>query len=185
MHPAALANFQREFNAVLSVSDWRMSTRLRVLDMGGQDVNGTVHGHLRAWLAERLETLHVLDIEAGPGVTHVGDARKLDWWDGHHYDVVISTEMLEHLEGWYSAIDVARAVLRSGGWFIGTCAGYGRAPHGATGAPSPLSGEWYENISAESLTIELTSNFDRINVGYEMNGASTTHDLHWRARKAS
>lgn len=187
MHPAALENFKREWIAAAPRPNgvWN---GLRVLDMGGQDVNGTVHGFIAAGLGDGLE-LHVLDVEAGRGVTHVGDARNTDWWDGQPYDVVISTEMLEHLEGWKQSFDTAFTVLRPGGWFIGTCAGMGRQRHGATGAPLPAEGEYYENVQADHMIQEFLNLpspwWDRVWVGYEMNGAPTTHDLHWRARKAS
>lgn len=187
MHPSALENFQMEFFAVLDDVRWPMSARLRVLDMGGQDINGTVHQYLRNMLAERLETLDVLDIEPGAGVTIVGDARNTSWWDGQPYDVVISTEMLEHLHRWYLSVVVAWKVLRPGGWFIGTCASEGRQRHGATGAQFPAPGEHYENVDPSSLSRELTASrsFDDVHVGYEMLADTpTTHDLHWRARKA-
>jgi hypothetical protein len=181
MHPAALENFKREWALALPEI---YQHPFRVLDMGGQDINGTVHGHIRADVGESLE-LHVLDIEAGAGVTHVGDARDTSWWDGQPYDVVISTEMLEHLENWQHSVDVAHRVLRSGGWFIGTCASNGRQEHGATGAPMPAPDEWYRNVDPGTFVNNVKAyGFDRINVGYEMNGAPTTHDLHWRARKA-
>lgn len=183
MHPAALENFKREWNAA---EPWLLGSSIRVLDMGGQDINGTVHGFVKS-LAET--ELHVLDIEPGAGVTHVGDARNTGWWDGQPYDVVISTEMLEHLEGWPSSFDTAFTVLRPGGWFIGTCAGMGRQRHGATGAPLPAEGEYYENVQVDAVIQEFLNLpvpwWSHVNVGYEMNGAPTTHDLHWRARKAS
>ncbi len=181
MHPAALENFKREIGAIPR-SD--LYGALRVLDMGGQDINGTVHDALRRAMSSFI-SLDVLDIEAGAGVTIVGDARRVDWWDEIPYDVVISTEMLEHLHRWQNSIPVVWRVLRPGGWFIGTCASSGRPPHGATGEPLPGPAEHYQNVDATKLIDVLRHYaFDRINVGYEMNGDPTTHDLHWRARKA-
>ncbi len=179
MHPSAMENFKRNWAAAGLLAP---RSNLRILDMGGQDINGTVHN----WIVTDGDTLDVLDIEQGPGVTIVGDARRTDWWwYGRPYDVVISTEMLEHLENWVLSIDVAYTVLRPGGWFIGTCAGTGRQRHGATGAPQPAPGEWYENVSAEALVIELLPGFAEVQVGYEKLAVTpTTHDLHWRARRA-
>lgn len=177
MHPSAMENFKRNWAAAGLLAP---RTSLRILDMGGQDINGTVHN----WIRTGGDTLDVLDIENGPGVTIVGDARRTDWWDHQPYDVVISTEMLEHLENWSYSIDVAYAVLRRGGWFIGTCAGYKRQRHGATGAPEPAPGEYYENIDASALIRSLLPGFAEVQVGYErLANTPTTHDLHWRARK--
>ena len=184
MHPSAMENFKRNW---LAAQPRSMARPLpgNVLDLGGQDINGTVHDWLRHRQLPADAVLDVLDIEKGPGVTIVGDARKTDWWDGRPYDVVISTEMLEHLENWVLSIDTAHRVLRPGGWFIGTCAGFRRQRHGATGAPEPAPGEYYENVSAEALVIELLPGFAEVQVGYErLANTPTTHDLHWRARKA-
>jgi hypothetical protein len=178
MHPSAMENFKRNWVAAGLLAP---RTNLRILDMGGQDINGTVHN----WIKTGGDTLDVLDIEQGPGVTIVGDARKTDWWDGQHYDVVISTEMLEHLDRWYYSLDTAERVLRPGGWFVGTCASTGRQRHGATGAPEPAPGEYYENVSASELIDSLRfRRFAEVQVGYELLADTpTTHDLHWRARK--
>jgi len=186
MHAAALRGFTRNLEAIPVVPALRGQLNAwRVLDMGGQDVNGTVHGKLREIVD--VGRLDVLDIEAGAGVTIVGDARKTDWWDGQPYDLVISTEMLEHLDGIGYAIGSAWKVLRPGGWFVGTCASSGRAPHGATGAPTPAPGEWYENVNPSDLSERLRAfDFDPIEVQYsydtsEPHGAG---DLYWRARRA-
>ncbi len=174
-----MENFKRNWAAAGLLTP---RSELRILDMGGQDINGTVHG----WVKTGGDTLDVLDIEAGAGVTIVGDARKPDWWDGQLYDVVISTEMLEHLDGWHRSLDAARAVLRSGGWFIGTCASIGRQRHGATGAPEPAPDEYYENVSPSPFVNYLSNTgWAEIQVGYEkLADTPTTHDLHWRARRA-
>lgn len=189
MHTAALLGFIRN----LEQTYWNLPSvprgGLRVLDMGGQDVNGTVHEKL--WDIVHVRQLDVLDIEAGAGVTIVGDARRVDWWverGSQPYDLVISTEMLEHLQGVGAAIRSAAEVLRPGGWFVGTCASTGRAPHGATGAPQPAPGEHYENVDPNLVIDHLRiQGFDPIEVQYsydtsEPHGAG---DLYWRARKAS
>ncbi len=184
MHPSAMENFKRNWLAAeISIPG------PRVLDLGGQDINGTVHDFILGrmnFYGQKL-TLDVLDIEDGPGVTIVGDARRTDWWNGQPYDVVISTEMLEHLENWQHSVDVAHKVLRPGGWFIGTCASNGRQEHGATGAPVPAEGEWYRNVDPGTFVNNVKAyGFAEIQVGYEkLADTPTTHDLHWRARKAA
>lgn len=183
MHAAALRGFTRNLEAIPGLERTLMR---RALDMGGQDVNGTVHNVLRDRTGWGIH-LDVLDIEAGAGVTVVGDARRVDWWDGQPYDLVISTEMLEHLSQWGAAIEAVHEVLRPGGWFVGTCASIRRGPHGATGAPLPAEGEWYQNVWPSDLVTELIDmGFDHIEVQYQRDPAEpTTHDLYWRARKAS
>lgn len=183
MHAAALRGFTRNLEAIPGLERTLMR---RALDMGGQDVNGTVHNVLRDRTGWGIH-LDVLDIEAGAGVTVVGDARRVDWWDGQPYDLVISTEMLEHLSQWGAAIEAVHEVLRPGGWFVGTCASIRRGPHGATGAPQPAPGEHYENVDPDALIAHFGGfGFDPVEVQYsydtsEPHGAG---DLYWRARKA-
>ena len=193
MHAAALRGFTRNLEAI-PYEQLHSPDGYRVLDMGGQDVNGTVHEALfsRLGYTPPAVRLDVLDIEAGAGVTIVGDARSLGWWEQMNppalYDLVISTEMMEHLAHWHSAVKVTARVLRSGGWFVGTCASMGRGAHGATGAPSPAPGEHYENVTPDALISSLDlAGFDPVEVQYsydtsEPHGAG---DLYWRARKAS
>lgn len=188
MHPAALRGFTRNLEAVPGTGRYleQIERSWRVLDMGGQDVNGTVHDVVRSLVLP--ETLDVLDIEAGAGVTIVGDARRVDWWDERPYDLVISTEMLEHLDRWQESLAVVRKVLRPGGWFVGTCASINRGPHGATGAPLPAEGEWYQNVDPTWFAQVATKRgFDPVEVQYSYD-TSEPHgvgDLYWRARKAS
>lgn len=182
MHPAAERGFRDNLNAIRQHTQTTLEVR-RVLDMGGQDVNGTVHDLLQTWFPG--VTIDVLDIEAGRGVTIVGDAREWQtWWSGDLYDMVISTEMLEHLEHWHRAVESAYRVLKPGGWFIGTCASLGRAPHGATGAPEPAPGEWYANVALEDFYEAAGVYFPRMNVQYDVNPDEwTTHDLYWRGQR--
>ena len=143
---------------------------------------------MHEWLRRRCwgATIEVLDIEAGPGVTIVADARTWRPEPGSElYDLVISTECLEHVEGWTSVIATAAAALKVGGWFVGTCASIGRGPHGATGAPSPAKGEWYRNVWPQELVGMARSCFGFVNVQYEQDPSQpTTCDLYWRAQKS-
>ncbi len=188
MHPAALAGFRRNLREVPGAIPGNPGrSALRVLDLGGQDVNGTVHDVIRDLVGQHVE-LQVLDIEPGPGVTIVADARNTQWWStDDFYDLVVSTEMLEHVKDWDLTIRTAAAVLRDGGWFVGTCASLGRAPHGATGAPAPAPGEHYRNVNPDALVAELDRyGFDTIHVQYERDPDQwTTCDLYWRARRAA
>jgi SAM-dependent methyltransferase len=185
MHPAAMKGFTANLEAL--PGSFRHGGGLRVLDLGGQDVNGTVHEVVKGYLDS--PTVDVLDIEDGRGVTIVGDAREITWWtdlDQPEYDLVISTEMLEHLDRWPYAARTAKAVLRPGGWFVGTCASVGRGPHGATGAPLPAAGEYYQNVDPGDLTGILRFHFTEVYVQYEQNPAEpTTCDVYWRARKGT
>lgn len=126
---------------------------LLVLDLGGRDVNGTVHDLLpRA----RWKVLDIVDDE---GVDFVADARS---WrsDVALYDLIVSTEMLEHVQGWAFTVATMWYHLAPNGYVIITCASDGRRPHGASGAMWPEPDEYYDNVSPGMLDATLDLFFD-------------------------
>jgi SAM-dependent methyltransferase len=96
------------------------------LEVGSQIVNGTVRDHF-------CGTYVGVDAYDGPGVDWIMDAETLDFV-AQSYDVVVSTEMLEHvLRPWKCVAEMAR-VLKDGGYLILTARGYDERgcwePHG-------------------------------------------------------
>lgn len=190
MHFAAAQGFDRMIRQVYPTGTFT-GTQLRVLDVGGCDVNGTVHASIKACLPETCDvSISAMDIEPGPGVTILGDATDWTFWhelcaSGVFYDLVISTEVLEHVQHWPVIIGGARSVLRAGGWFVGTCASTGRAPHGARGSFAVPEGEWYANVTSLELEDALiASGFaQEVTVEYSrIPKLMTTCDLYWRAQ---
>jgi len=157
----------------------------RVLDIGGADVNGTIHPAVRSMSSPTM-TLDVLDIAPGPGVTHVGDATSLATWlmvvTPGTYDLVICTEVLEHVKSSPLLITGAWSALRRGGWMIGTCAAPGRRPHGARGTRNPPPGEWYRNIAAVDLLSVLHWLFPVVITESYSGTTDRPADLYWAAQ---
>lgn len=79
----------------------------RTLDLGAQ--TGPYAAHFPRRVA--------LDLHPGPGVHVVGDAQALGFADAS-FDVVLCTEMLEHVPEPQRAIDEMRRVLRPGGLLL-------------------------------------------------------------------
>jgi hypothetical protein len=190
MHFAAEQGFNRMLNLAYPPG-YVVGSQVRVLDVGGCDVNGTVHASVDARFPENCDvSISVMDIVPGPGVTIIGDATSWDFWEelcnaGTFYDLVISTEVLEHVQNWPVIVGGARRVLRDGGWFLGTCASTGRAPHGSRGSFTVPEGEWYANITSLELEDALiASGFaQEVTVEYSSIPAMvTTCDLYWRAQ---
>lgn len=84
-----------------------------VLEVGSYNVNGTVRP-----VVERLEPKTYLGVDASPGpnVDRVVDCRDLvDVFGPGSWDVVISTEMLEHVRDWKDCMRNLVDVVKPGG----------------------------------------------------------------------
>ena len=117
---------------------------VNVLDLGGRDVNGTTHD-----LWANPGRYVVVDAYPHESVDVVADAANL--FLDERFDVVTSTECLEHAEFAAGIVRAAYDHLAPGGCFIATMAGPGRAPHGQHGDHEPAEGEFYRNVEPNEL----------------------------------
>jgi cyclopropane fatty-acyl-phospholipid synthase-like methyltransferase len=154
MHPEAYEGF----GEMLYAAEVDRAALLTVLDLGGQNVNGTVH----EWFTHPDTEIVTLDLE---NADIVADAT--DWTPDREYDVVISTEVFEHVEHWPRIAATAFQALGTGGVFVATCASTNRPPHGATGDPAPVAGEWYSNVEPAQLQFVLEQLFAHAEVVYK------------------
>lgn len=130
---------------------WRHA---HVVEVGAQNVNGAA----RDLVPEGWAAWVGVDLVAGVGVDYVGDAAEIlprfaEW--SRPFDFAVSTEVFEHAENWRGILHGFTLCVRRGGFLVATCAGTGRAPHGANGAAMPEPGEWYRNVSGADLSIAL------------------------------
>jgi hypothetical protein len=165
MHPAAL------HWAKLNVPEQPR----RVLDIGGADINCSLR-NLYTW-SEYL----CVDSHAGPGVDVVADAETwLVMQRTASWDLIVCFEVFEHTKEWPAIILGVHQRLEVGGLFVGTCAGGGRARHSAWGDPEPRPGEFYRNVTAAELAMELdAAGFTE----YTIDRARSGLDLRWKATK--
>jgi trans-aconitate methyltransferase len=130
------------------VKQYATDEPVRVLDIGGRKTSTSgkyYSGPHPVDLFPNAE-YHVMDVTPGPDVDIVTDATGA-WMPAIPYDVVICTEVLEHVKDWPAVLVTAWWALSPGGRLILTCAGPGRRPHPATTEDlDPPPGEWYQNV---------------------------------------
>ena len=117
-----------------------------VLDIGSMDINGN-----NRYLFEDY-TYTGIDLAEGPNVDVVGYAH--EYKTQYKYDVVISTEALEHDKHWRKTLIYAYKKLKRGGLLLITCATEGRQEHGVKGVNefcSPHTLDYYKNLTANDI----------------------------------
>jgi SAM-dependent methyltransferase len=99
----------------------------RVLEVGSRDVNGTVRPFLLSLGAS--EYLGV-DLEPGPGVDRLCNVETLaSELAGERFDVVVTTEMLEHVRDWRLAVGNLKRVVAPEGLLLVTTRSFGFPYH--------------------------------------------------------
>ena len=100
----------------------------RVIDVGARDVNGSLRPLIESWEpAQYVGT----DIKSGPGVDVVCDAGGLaDRFGEDSFDLVICTELLEHVRFWRDVVSNLKRVCTPDGVLLITTRSYGAAYHG-------------------------------------------------------
>lgn len=122
-----------------------IGVRRRILEIGSRNVNGSVRG-----LFPKAMEYVGIDLKPGDGVDVVADGGKWRPADGKTFDLVVSTECLEHTPFAEEICHTAFDVLKPGGVFIVTAAGPNRAEHGSDGGS--VGDEFYRNVEPEMLT---------------------------------
>lgn len=121
--------------------------RLRkVLEVGSHNINGSPRKYF--WFCKYTG----IDISKGKGVDIVGTFSEIEL--DKKYQVIISTEMLEHDSQWEKSLQKMYDLLLPGGLLLITCAGPDRKEHGTKRTNpecSPDTTDYYRNISTEDF----------------------------------
>lgn len=114
----------------------------KVLDVGSHDINGANRHY--------FTRCHYTgcDVTPGPNVDVVRPCHELPFAPGS-FDVVISTECLEHDPHWERSLAKMHELLRHGGLVILTCA--------STGRPAPGGKDYYRNLTAADVAGALSA----------------------------
>jgi SAM-dependent methyltransferase len=145
------------------VMDWLGSVKdahpelfsgVRVLECGAYNINGSARE-----LFERCDYVG-LDWRPGPGVDVV--ALVHSYQPAEPFDVVISTEMLEHDPYWVASVQRMAELLRPGGVLLLTWATPARAPHELATAPV---GQYYLGLAPREVAEAVQSHFEALSYG--------------------
>jgi SAM-dependent methyltransferase len=99
-----------------------------VLEVGALDVNGSLRPHVESLMPRRYVGV---DIAPGPRVDVVVDAQDLvDHFGLESFDIVVTTEMLEHVRNWRLIVRNLKQVLRADGLLLLTTRSLGFPYHG-------------------------------------------------------
>jgi SAM-dependent methyltransferase len=100
----------------------------RIIEVGSRNVNGSA----RCFIESMHPAEYVgVDIEAAPEVDVICDIEKLcERFDDERFDLVVTTEVLEHVRDWRLAVSNLKRMCRPGGVVIVTTRSYGFAYHG-------------------------------------------------------
>lgn len=95
----------------------------RVIEIGSLNVNGS----LRPFVTSLEPSLYIgIDIEEGPGVDIVCNADDIiEKFGKESFDVVISTELLEHVKDWKKVVSNIKNICKPGGIILITTRSYG------------------------------------------------------------
>lgn len=142
----------------------------QAIDVGGAYWNGSARPELpkARWTILELEPPEVGGGKEDWDQYVVGDATIWRPEDSgfKKFDVVLCTELLEHVELWPDVVKTLAACVTEHGSVFITCASTSRPVHGSTGAPSPAEGEWYGNVDVPDLELELRKHFGFVWIDY-------------------
>jgi SAM-dependent methyltransferase len=123
MHPSVMAFAQRQ------ITKAHVHQAL-VLEVGAQNINGS----LRPYIESLGPAVYLgVDIADGPGVDLVVDCEQLSATIDTGWDLVICTEVLEHVPNWRICMHELVAVMAPGGYLLLTTRSPGFPYHGFPG----------------------------------------------------
>jgi len=100
----------------------------KIIEVGSFDVNGSLRPIIELW---KPASYIGVDIQAGPGVDVVCRAETIvDAFGKESFDVVISTELLEHVREWRTVVSNIKHICRGNGILVITAPSRGFHYHG-------------------------------------------------------
>lgn len=126
-------------------------SKIRLLEVGSLDVNGTIRGLFAG------TNYTGVDLMAGAGVDLVASGHQLDL-PAELFDITLSCECFEHNPFWIETFENMCRMTKPGGLIVVTCAARGRLEHG-TKRTSPQTSpgtqaigiDYYRNLNEDDF----------------------------------
>lgn len=100
----------------------------KIIEVGSIDINGSLRPIYEYWNPAQYVGI---DIEYGPGVDIVCDAEDiLERFGENSFDIVVSTELLEHVKNWRKVISNMKNICKPDGIILITTRSQGYLYHG-------------------------------------------------------
>lgn len=138
------------FRLVASCNQTNLNA-FQICEIGSFDVNGSIRS-----IFAGAKTYVGVDVVPGPGVDEVCKGHMFLAPDSS-FDLVLSSECLEHDPYWVLTIENMARIVRPGGIVVISCASDGRVEHGTSrtrprdSPGSLLLGDYYRNINPAEL----------------------------------
>lgn len=119
--------------------------RVNVLDVGSADINGTNRQFFTNFKYTGVDIFQTKNVDIVCPI-HEFPAK---YPNLQNYDVVISTEMLEHDNHWQESMKAMHQLVKKGGLLLITCATNPRRVHGSVDVSpksSPATNDYYHNV---------------------------------------
>lgn len=136
----------------------------RIIEVGSYDVNGSLRPVIESWNPAKYVGV---DIEKGPGVDIVCSAEDMiEKFGKESFDIVISTELLEHVKDWTKIISNIKNTCKPNGGILITTRSYGSSYHAYPYDFWRYEVEDMENIFSDCIIEKLEK--DRLSPGVFM-----------------
>lgn len=129
----------------------------KVIELGSRDVNGSIRPLVNSL---NPKTFIGVDIEDGPNVDVICSAEEIfSCFERECFDVVLSTEMLEHVLDWKKVISNIKNLCKPGGTILITTRSYGFIYHPTPGDFWRFEKEDIEKIFSDCEIIKLEDDY--------------------------
>ena len=117
------------FNFFVNTISKKEFENKRIIEIGSKDINGSIRPLIQKFLNPK--NYIGIDIKKGKGVDLICPAEKLvEHFGKESFDIVIATEILEHVKNWKVVIQNIKGILKQGGYLYITTRSKGFPYHG-------------------------------------------------------